>query len=203
MSATIHERHRQRQPLSGYDNFWETTSGGSTFFTSGGTTYFTSAGSTFFSSSGVAVPTSFTSVDGSPVTSSAASQTAPALSGSQTTFSGSGQGGSGGTSTRNSLTSDPSSTIHLSSTSSNTLPPATQTIVQNVANGGPVCIGDGLDAEAGGLVATLLLPTVIGLLLWVSMYTLVITNLGPHRTRMVAATFRLPETSFPSNIRAP
>ena len=32
----------------------------------------------------------------------------------------------------------------------------------------PVCIGDGVDTGALGLLATLLLPSVIGLLIWVS-----------------------------------
>ncbi|EIN13844.1 hypothetical protein PUNSTDRAFT_95208 [Punctularia strigosozonata HHB-11173 SS5] len=123
----------------------------------------TSAGSTFFISGGVTAPTSFTSVEGSQFTSSNDPfPTTSALSGSQTTTSAPGD------STGAPITSDPtsfhSSTSHVGATSS--LPPATPTVVQNAAKGDPVCIGDGLDAQAGGLVATLILPTVIGILLW-------------------------------------
>jgi hypothetical protein len=34
----------------------------------------------------------------------------------------------------------------------------------------PVCIGDGVDAQSLGLISTVVVPTVIGLLLWVSHY---------------------------------
>lgn len=45
--------------------------------------------------------------------------------------------------------------------------PASQSAATNLQVE-PICIGDGLDAQSIGLLSTVVLPSIIGLLLWVS-----------------------------------
>ena len=59
------------------------------------------------------------------------------------------------------------SQVVYTSTAVATALPESQTISADLQSG-PVCIGDGLDASSIGLLSTIIVPTVIGLLLWVS-----------------------------------
>lgn len=146
------------------NELWFTTSGSSTFLTSGTVTFITTAGSTIPLSSATAGSASGSDLGGTGTTTTSAFT-------SQATGGGSNSG-SPSDSSLDSLSSTfpirPTSTASFSSaTSSGTNDPSG--LPQIAVQAGPVCIGDGMDATGGGLLATLLIPSVIGLIIWVSL----------------------------------
>jgi hypothetical protein len=133
---------------------WWTTSGTETFLTSGTATFATSGGLTFLSSP---TPTSAGGTDSFPASSSVATSANSAGLSSSPDPSGYPSSVSSSFPFRPSVTSS-----HTSATST---PDPTPVIA---AQAGPVCIGEGIDASGGGILATLLVPTVIGLIIWAS-----------------------------------
>lgn len=132
-------------------DFWWTTSGDTSFLTSGSSTFAVTGGSTFLSISSNPNP----SQGGTPPSNPTATTTSfsPSATSSEAT------GASGAATT----TSHPSIVVVLS-TSIVVISPTQQAALAT----DPVCIGDGVDATAGGILATLIVPSAIGLLIWVS-----------------------------------
>jgi hypothetical protein len=146
--------YAQHMPTSQYHDFWFTTSGTETFLTSGTETFITSGGSTILYTP---TPTDSRSPTGLSYTSFTPSST-------DSVPSYPSPPPSRVPSTSLSRSSDP---VMTSATPSST--PAF-----NAVEAGPVCLGDGIDASAGGILAVLLIPTVIGLIIWVSWFLLTV-----------------------------
>jgi hypothetical protein len=144
--------YAQHMPTSQHHDFWFTTSGTETFLTSGTETFITSGGSTILYTP---TPTDSKGPTGLSYTSFTPSST-------DSVPSYPSPPPSRVPSTSLSRSSDP---VMTSATPSST--PAF-----NAVEAGPVCLGDGIDASAGGVLAVLLIPTVIGLIIWVSWFLL-------------------------------
>ena len=164
-----HFLHPRETPVTTFQSNWWTTTGGSTFIPPG--------------------------TEPSKPSSSSRSTGSDQSSGANTLSTGqTGNGGAGGLSTTTFTTAFPVSTFTQSSsvitlfsqsvvTSVSTLPPtstnsgASQSSVQSsgtafpdtnpTSTHAPVCIGGGLDAQSDGLLTSLIIPSAIGLLIWV------------------------------------
>ncbi|KDQ63154.1 hypothetical protein JAAARDRAFT_147164 [Jaapia argillacea MUCL 33604] len=158
---------------------------GSTFYTSAGATLYTENGSSFWLSGSSTIPIS---------TSSPSSGSSPTAAPATPTSSGNTAGGSSSP-RMSAVSSTPSSfpasalphsslTTFTTSTPITTITEPSTTITsysnhvvtsvisqaspsaQIAAQSQPICIGGGIDAWAGGLIETLILPSAVGLLLW-------------------------------------
>lgn len=157
-------------------NRWWTTSGGSTFLPTGSdpssltssTISHLSSATPFppsSSSSPVTVLSSALTSSTSPISASATSRSEYLTSTTLTTF----------TTSVPVTVSDTSTTFTFFSqttvTSSRVVAFPDTATAQAAAAIHPICIGDGVDAGSLGLISTLLVPSIVGLLIWVSYVT--------------------------------
>jgi hypothetical protein len=67
----------------------------------------------------------------------------------------------------------------------------------NGAGNTAVCLGDGLDASTAGLIASILIPSVIGLIIWVLAFTLCLSFSCSHTS---IACLRILTTKVPPGL---